>query len=110
MAISSENSSAAAGGEGDPVATELVVRIADAKARLSELIQRAERGERVVIARGDVPVIALSPLKRPKASPIGIFARLGIDADLDAIHAAADEDWAEQALDDFEGDLEKEIT
>ena len=88
---------------------DLVVRVADAKARLSELIQRAERGERVVIARGDTPVVELSPIARSDASPIGIFAQLGIAFDLDEVHAAAEDDWTEENLDAFEGDLENEL-
>jgi prevent-host-death family protein len=40
------------------------VNIAEAKARLSELIDRALAGEEVVIARRDVPVIRLVPESR----------------------------------------------
>ena len=93
----------------DAEAPDLVVRVADAKARLSELIARAERGERVVIARGDVPVVTLAPVRAEALSPVGVFAKLGIAVDLDAVHAAADDDWTQQELDDFEGDLENEL-
>ena len=34
------------------IEADLVVKIAEAKSRLSELIRRAESGERVVISRG----------------------------------------------------------
>ncbi|GAB5377881.1 MAG: hypothetical protein AcusKO_43430 [Acuticoccus sp.] len=53
---------------------DLIVKIADAKTRLSELIARAEAGERVVIARGNDPVVVLTPVG-PATRPIGIFAR-----------------------------------
>ena len=85
---------------------DLIVRVADAKARLSQLIQRAER---VVIARGDTLVIELSPIARSNASPIGIFERLGIAFDLDEVYAATKDDWTEEDLDAFEGDLENEL-
>ena len=35
----------------------------EAKTRLSQLVELAEDGERVVIARGGVPVVELIPLK-----------------------------------------------
>lgn len=37
------------------------MNIAEAKAKLSELIAAAERGEEVVIARGGLPVVKLVP-------------------------------------------------
>lgn len=87
---------------------DLIVKIADAKARLSELIQRAEAGERVVIARGATAVVELRPV-RPQRSPIGLYQALGGDVDMDALHAAIDEGWSEQDLDEFEGDLDDEL-
>ncbi len=86
----------------------LVVKIADARARLSELIQRAEAGERVVIARGNTPVVELRPLSGPR-SPIGLYASMACPVDMDALHAALDEGWSEEALNDFEGDLDSEL-
>ena len=40
--------------------------IAEAKARLSELVQKAMLGEEVIIARDNKPVLKLVPLDRPK--------------------------------------------
>lgn len=40
----------------------LTVKVAEAKARLSELLTRVEAGEEVVIARGNDPVARLSAL------------------------------------------------
>lgn len=37
------------------------MNIAEAKARLSELVARAEAGEEVVIARDGKPIVALTP-------------------------------------------------
>ena len=46
------------------------VNIADAKARLPELVERAARGEEVVIARNGKPRARLVPLRsRPKRMP-----------------------------------------
>ena len=40
------------------------MNIAEAKAKLSELIAAAERGDEVVIARGGQPVVRLVPVAR----------------------------------------------
>lgn len=47
------------------------MNIAEAKAKLSELIAAAENGEEVVIARGGNPVVRLIPVNKP-AIRIGI--------------------------------------
>jgi len=41
-----------------------VVNIHDAKTRLSQLVARAERGERITIARGGTPAAQLGPAPR----------------------------------------------
>lgn len=41
------------------------VTVHEAKTHLSRLIAAAERGEEVVIARGDKPVVKLMPLNAP---------------------------------------------
>ena len=91
-----------------PIDADLIVKVAEAKTRLSELIQRAEGGERVVIARGNEPAVVLQPV-RPAESPIGILQRMGVDVDLDELHRQIDEPWTEEELDEFEGDLEEEL-
>lgn len=47
------------------------VTIHAAKTTLSQLIERAQAGEEIVIARGDVPVARLVPVRRqaPKRQP-----------------------------------------
>ncbi len=40
--------------------------IAEAKARFSELVQKAMLGEEVIIARDNKPVLKLVPLDKPK--------------------------------------------
>jgi prevent-host-death family protein len=50
-----------------------VSTIHEAKTNLSRLIQKAERGEEVVIARGKTPVARIVPLKKPKRRNLAIF-------------------------------------
>ena len=38
----------------------------EAKTHLSRLIERAEAGEQIIIARGKIPVVRLVPVTRPK--------------------------------------------
>lgn len=44
----------------------LNVNLADAKSRLSELVDRVEKGEEIVITRHGRPVARLLALERPK--------------------------------------------
>jgi prevent-host-death family protein len=60
------------------------MNIAEAKAKLSELVARAEAGEDVVIARDGVPVVVLRPAndaprltKEQAARRLGALAHLG---------------------------------
>ena len=43
-----------------------IVKIHEAKTHLSQLIARAEAGEEIVIARGDQPVVRLTPVTKAK--------------------------------------------
>jgi prevent-host-death family protein len=54
----------------------------EAKTNLSKLIERAESGEEVIIARGDKPAVRLIPfaLKKPRRVP-GQLAGLSIPDD-----------------------------
>ena len=49
------------------------VNLADAKARLSELVDRAEAGEDVCITRRGKPVVKLTRIEQPK-EPIDVEA------------------------------------
>jgi prevent-host-death family protein len=83
------------------------INIAEAKARLSELVARAEAGEEVVIARGGKPVVALTPRAAPAAAPrrLGVWEAYGADlpADLfvgpDPEIAASLVDWTDAPID-----------
>jgi prevent-host-death family protein len=46
----------------------------DAKTNLSKLIQSAERGEEIIIARGKDPVVRMVPIKpTPGKRPLGLY-------------------------------------
>lgn len=47
--------------------------IHEAKTNLSRLIQKAERGEEVVIARGKTPVAKIVPIRKAKRRNLAIF-------------------------------------
>jgi prevent-host-death family protein len=55
------------------------VNIAVAKARLSELVARAEAGEEVIIARDGKPAVTLTPRtpERPARRRLGLWDHLG---------------------------------
>ncbi len=52
------------------------LNIAEAKAKLSSLIDRVERGERIVIARNNHPVATLEPIRENADSLIAEFRSL----------------------------------
>lgn len=56
------------------------LNIAQAKAKLSELVTRAEAGEEVIIARGGKPAVSLTPRANPRPKgprPLGFWAKHG---------------------------------
>ncbi|MGH7025556.1 MAG: type II toxin-antitoxin system Phd/YefM family antitoxin [Caulobacteraceae bacterium] len=54
------------------------MNIAAAKARLSELVARAEAGEEVIIARGGKPAVVLKPrVKNARIRRLGVWDRYG---------------------------------
>ena len=56
------------------------VNVQEAKTRLSQLLQAAERGEEVVIARDGKPVVRLVPVDAPPPRPVGFVAGTVPDA------------------------------
>jgi prevent-host-death family protein len=62
------------------------VNLYEAKTRLSELVERAARGEEVVIAKAGEPKARLVPLARPRPArkPGAWKGRVMIAADFDA--------------------------
>jgi prevent-host-death family protein len=97
-----------ADGFGDTGEPDHIYKVAEAKAQLSELIARAEDGERVVIARGNEPAVMLVPI-RPARRPLGILRHLIPGLDPDKIAKQLAEPYTEEELDAFEGDLDAEL-
>ena len=69
------------------------MNIAQAKAKLSELVARAEAGEEVIIARDGKPVVALTPRVAPRRR-LGVWDHLGADIP-DDLFLSPDPDVAE---------------
>ena len=64
--------------------SEMIVNIHAAKTRLSRLVARAERGERITIARAGKPVAQLGPAPKarrrlPPDDPLLNLAKFGFD-------------------------------
>jgi prevent-host-death family protein len=64
------------------------VNLYDAKARLSELVQRAGAGEEIVIAKNGRPVAMLVPARR---APGGWEGRVWVAPDFDDADAAVEQ-------------------
>ena len=62
------------------------INIYDAKTRLSQLVDRAEAGEEIIIARGGRPAARLVPFRRSavKRKPGRMRGRIRIGRDFDA--------------------------
>ena len=58
--------------------------LAEAKARFSELVQKAMLGEEVIVAKENKPVVKIVPLKPPTRKPgTGIWMSPDFNAPLD---------------------------
>lgn len=70
------------------------VNVYDAKSRFSQLLNRVEAGEEIVIARNGRPVARLVPLaSRPPRSP-GLFRdEIVLGPDFDDLTAQDESDW-----------------
>jgi prevent-host-death family protein len=79
--------------------------IAEAKARLSELLDRASAGEDIVIARSGKPLARLTPLKRKVREGRGVWRGWGWDVPTEVILAPMDR----EDLDAAEGKFNDEF-
>jgi len=64
------------------------IGVADAKRRFSELVDRVEKGERIVVSRRGKPAVGLVPpssipMGAPPGGPTGFAALAGTLADVD---------------------------
>jgi len=67
----------------------MIINLSEAKAHLSELVQRAYQGEEIIIAKNNLPLVELV-VHRPKSKII--FGLLKDHPDRDALNAALDID------------------
>lgn len=69
-------------------------KIAEARARFSELLARANSGEEIIITKGPRPLARLAPISEPSTREAAPLAHLGLPDDLfdaeDAEQAAID--------------------
>ena len=59
-----------------------VYKVAEARAKFSKLLSRAQRGEEIVIARGDLPIARLAPVRAPNSREAAPLAHLNLPDDL----------------------------
>lgn len=81
--------------------TVITVNVSEAKARLTELLQRAEAGEKVIISRRNQPVIELRPIVAKAARPTPQF---GLSAGDFQVPDDFDAPLHEELLTAFEGE------
>lgn len=77
----------------------IFVNVSEAKARLTELVQRAENGEQVIIARRNQPVLELKLVVKPKTRKRPQF---GLSAGLFQVPEDFDQPLPPDILDLFE--------
>ena len=75
---------------GDVGRTGEPVKISEFRARLAEMIGRAERGEEVVIARGRKPVAKLIGLQPKRRRRLGILKEMMSEEELNALTEAVE--------------------
>jgi prevent-host-death family protein len=80
------------------IMTMIMVNIHEAKARLSEFVEAASRGERVMICNRNRPVAELRPVAQPS-----VERRLGTAAGSVTIRPSFFEPLPDDELDAFEG-------
>ena len=85
----------------------MIANIHHAKTNLSKLIEAAERGEEVIIARAGKPVVRLAVVEPEPQAPENAFSR-GYGAWKDTGPSPAAEEWAAmdaEILADFEASV-----
>ena len=81
------------------------INVAEAKAKLSHLLDRAARGEEIVIARAGKPLARLMPLADPPKRKFGIAKHWNLPPDDVLLAPTSEEDlrWAEGAYQTKDG-------
>ena len=60
------------------------VKVHEAKTHLSRLLERVEKGEEIIIARGNTPVARLVPVAAAPRRPGRLKGRIHVSKDFDA--------------------------
>lgn len=79
------------------------VNIHEAKTHLSRLLERASKGERIIIAKAGTPIAELGPLTHRRGIVLGSMEGK-LDVDWDALEEA-DEEMDQEIMDMFDPDL-----
>ena len=75
-----------------------LVNMHEAKTNLSQLVEEAERGEEIVLARAGTPVARIVALPRHRRRTLGLWkGRVRIPADFDAPVPEDPEQWEADA-------------
>ena len=84
---------------------EKSINIGEARANLSELVQRAATGEEIVISKAGVPQAKLVPVEPIKERPAGILAHLFTKEEVDEMKRALEEPFDEADYPEFYTDI-----
>ncbi|MEO1018168.1 MAG: type II toxin-antitoxin system prevent-host-death family antitoxin [Pseudomonadota bacterium] len=85
------------------------VTVSEFRAKLAEMVARAERGEEVVIARGTEPVAKLVPLKAKRQKRLGILKEMLSTTELEALREAVEKPLSAEDQAALEGELTDEL-
>ncbi len=90
----------------------VVYKVAEARARFSELLARASSGEEIIIARGSSPLARLAPISKSSVREAAPLAYLALPDDLfdveDAEQAAIDAGEFNDSLGIWQGSKDKQ--
>ena len=89
---------------GNPSATEHF-NISEARAHLSELVERAASGEEIVISKAGVPQAKLVPVEPLKKRPAGLLAHLFTEEEIAETIRALEEPFDEADWPEFYADI-----
>ena len=85
------------------------VTVSEFRARLAEMINRAERGEEVVIARGREPVAKLVGLRPKGRRRLGILKEMMSEEELNALTEAVEKPLSPADQEALEGALTDDL-
>lgn len=81
------------------------INVAEAKAKLSELLDRALAGEEIVVARAGKPLVRLVPVNRPEPRKPGAWRGWAASTETEALLAPMDPEDLDAAEGKFSDDF-----